>query len=47
MSKWKQRPDGYCVENVSKASPHITSAIGGQSNGDNAGIFLLTCTFYP
>ena len=39
MNKWKRRPSGYCVENVFRASPHINSSFGGQSNGDNAGIF--------
>ena len=36
MNTWEK----WLVENVFRAAPFITSSIGGQSNGDDAGNFL-------
>ena len=35
----KKCPGGDFVENVFGTSPHIASSFGGQSDGDNAGVF--------
>ena len=39
MITWKNCPGGYRVENVFRTTAYIASPNGGQSYGDNAGIF--------
>ena len=52
MITWKNRPGGYCVENVFRTTAYIASPNGGQSNGDNAGrsnfclLIFLTIQLY-